>query len=271
MCSRYVDKKCSVCFGALDKNVNRIIVEICGHQKCRECFIKEEDGCSICQSISRESVSVEPAKDYLGNLAGSNQNEIDETNEKEPIEKYDEISHIVAVTQDGIGQSYKCLLCKKTFKSRNNRKYHLFCDKTQSKPHSCEMCHKRFITQAHLKYHQSTHDTDKRFSCQHCSRIYSGEIALKKHLRKHKSKLILFLRVPFIHLMTSLYVFPTIDDFKYECEQCSEKFIYKEQLNLHRNRHNDVFHECPDCRKRFLVKSNFTKHLQSHSGKSVDE
>lgn len=187
MCSRYVDKKCSVCSGALDKNVNRrIIVEICGHQKCRECFIKEEDGCSICQSNSRESISNEPANDRrLGN-------EIDAANEKEPIEKYDKISHIVMVSQDGIGQFYKCLLCKKSFKSRNNRKYHLFCDKTQSKPHSCEICHKRFITQAHLKYHQSTHDTDKRFSCPHCSRIYSGEIALKKHLRKHKSKLILF-------------------------------------------------------------------------------
>lgn len=62
-----------------------------------------------------------------------------------------------------------------------------------------------------------------------------------------------------------------VDDFKYECEQCTEKFIYKEQLNLHRNRHNDVYYECPDCRKRFLVKSNFTKHLQSHSGKSLDK
>lgn len=192
MCSRYVDTKCSVCFGALDKNVNRIVVEMCGHQKCRECFIKEENGCSICQTISSESVKVssesvgEPANDRMGNP-----NEIDEANEKEPIEKYDEISHIVMITEDGVGQYYKCLLCKKSFKSRNNRKYHLFCDKTQSKPHSCEMCHKRFITQAHLKYHQSTHDTDKRFSCQHCSRIYSGEIALKKHLRKHKSKLIL--------------------------------------------------------------------------------
>lgn len=200
MFTRYVDKKCSICSGALDKNVKRIIVEICGHQKCRECFIKEEDGCSICELSSRESVSGEPTNDYLGNAEVSNQNEVDEANEKEPTEKHDEIAHIVTVCEDGVAQCYKCLLCKKSFKSRNNRKYHLFCDKTLSKPFGCEMenefgemCHKRFITHAHLKYHQSTHDTDKRFACQHCSRIYSGEIALKKHLRKHKSKLVDFI------------------------------------------------------------------------------
>lgn len=133
MCSRYVDKKCSVCFRALDKRVNRIIVEICGHQKCRECFIKEEDGCSICQSISHESVSDEPAHDGPENSEATIQNGINETNGKEPIEKYNEISHIVTVTQDGVGKIYKCMLCKKSFKSPNNRRYHLFCDKTQLK------------------------------------------------------------------------------------------------------------------------------------------
>lgn len=57
-----------------------------------------------------------------------------------------------------------------------------------------------------------------------------------------------------------------LDDLKYECQECDEKFIYKEQLNIHRNRHKNIFHKCPECDKRFLIKSNFTKHIQIHSG-----
>lgn len=56
------------------------------------------------------------------------------------------------------------------------------------------------------------------------------------------------------------------DDFKHQCPQCAEKFLYKEQLNIHQNRHNNIFHKCPECDKRFLIKSNLTKHIQNHTG-----
>lgn len=61
------------------------------------------------------------------------------------------------------------------------------------------------------------------------------------------------------------------DDLKYQCTQCDEKFLYKEQLNIHQNRHNNVFHKCLECGKRFLIKSNLTKHIQSHSGENRSE
>lgn len=63
-------------------------------------------------------------------------------------------------------------------------------------------------------------------------------------------------------------LFALADDFKYQCGQCAERFLYKEQLNIHQNRHNNIFHKCPqaDCGKRFLIKSNLTKHIQNHTG-----
>lgn len=73
-----------------------------------------------------------------------------------------------------------------------------------------------------------------------------------------------------VNLIKIVKLFIYLDDFKYECDQCNEKFIYKEQLNIHLNRHNDVFHSCNECGKRFLIKSNYTKHLQAHSGNFVN-
>lgn len=186
MCSRLAETQCSVCCRTLDKGTNRIIVEICGHQKCRECFIKEEEGCSVCKGNNStqddKSVEIESPENQ------NHEDDIDAVDEKLNAESNDETSHIITVNKEGSSLSYRCTICHKTFKSRNNRKYHLFCDKNRSKPFRCEICDKQFITLAHLKYHQSTHDTDKRFACQHCDRIYSGDIALKKHLRKHQSK-----------------------------------------------------------------------------------
>lgn len=214
MCSRYVESQCSVCRRYLDQSSCRIIVEICGHQKCRECFITEEDGCSICKQYSQQKLK-NGQNTFLSNEdAGpeiNQQNQID-VNEgqisqnqivangaisSESVIKvkksYDEkpddnLSHIIPTT-NGSGKilSYNCTICQKTFKSKTNRKYHLFCDKNRAKPFQCNQCDKQFITQAHLKYHESTHQTDQKFVCKFCHRIYLREIALKKHLRKHTS------------------------------------------------------------------------------------
>ncbi|XP_055304428.1 zinc finger protein 25-like [Sitodiplosis mosellana] len=253
MCSRYAETQCCVCCRFLDQSSSRIIVEICGHQKCRECFIKEEDGCSICarnkgrecpSEIDRRSNGHESSFEVIPSSSESvkvlNAGRAGEAPFAGEINE--DVSHIITMNENGDEVRYKCTICQKSFKSRNNRKYHVFCDKTRSKPFQCNQCDKQFITLAHMNYHQSTHNTDKQFACPHCQKIYSGPIALKKHMKKHQN------------------------DFKYQCSQCDEKFLYKEQLNIHQNRHNNVFHKCSECGKRFLVKSNLTKHIQSHSG-----
>lgn len=182
MCSLLSETRCSVCYRTLDKSTNRIIVEICGHQKCRECFIKEEEGCSICKA-TKQSLTID---ENVPEKCTEIQENLDDS--KSDVESsIGKASHIITVNEDGTSLLYKCTICQKTFKAKNNRNYHLFCDKSRSKPFHCEICNKQFITLAHFKYHQSTHE-EKRFSCQHCNRIYSGEIALKKHLRKHQSE-----------------------------------------------------------------------------------
>lgn len=207
MCS-HAETQCSVCQRCLDQSSNRIILEICGHKKCRECFIKEEDGCSICSQNNKQS-SFEnhinsqderiPWSDDCVKTAGiqSQTTEIAEDelniiktagNKSQTTEIAEDGLHIITTNENGDDMLYKCTICQKSFKSRNNRKYHLFCDKTRSKPFQCNQCDKQFITLAHMNYHQSTHNTNTQFSCAHCQKVYSGRIALKKHMKKHQSK-----------------------------------------------------------------------------------
>lgn len=60
------------------------------------------------------------------------------------------------------------------------------------------------------------------------------------------------------------YLFP--DDRRYKCVECNEGFVYKHELDIHRNKHQNIYYKCPECEKQFLVKSNYTKHVQIHSG-----
>lgn len=188
MCSRYGEAECCICHRHLGQSNNRIIVEICGHQKCRECFIKEEDGCSVCSKNA-----IQHQNDTHLAIPSSSSDHIQTEESRQNAELNEIASHIITTTTSDNELRYQCTICQKCFKSRNNCKYHLFCDKTRTKPFQCNQCDKQFITHAHMNYHQSTHSNDKQFACSHCQKVYSGEIALKKHLRKHQSKNILIL------------------------------------------------------------------------------
>lgn len=51
MCTNPVNIfNCPQCHSIIDLGSNRIVVESCGHQKCRSCFIKEENGCAECRT-----------------------------------------------------------------------------------------------------------------------------------------------------------------------------------------------------------------------------
>lgn len=196
MCSRYAEAQCCICSRNSGQSNNRIIIETCGHQKCWECLIKEENGCSLCSKNGQEcgdSASAIPSSSGSdggdGKCAENDEHEEGGIDCALTADIIQDASHIITIADHVDGTvRYKCTICQKQFKSRNNCKYHLFCDKSRSKPFQCNQCGKQFITLAHMNYHQSTHSIDKRFPCTQCQKVYSGEIALKKHLKKHQSK-----------------------------------------------------------------------------------
>lgn len=203
MCSTSTQLKCSICNGST--TTNRIIVETCGHQKCRECFIREEDGCSICTAANASHATEENRNqmpmssqpdDFSGGIEQDKrvsviENVLISTNSTPSTTapaKMKRPAHIT-VRQDDSGKviEYTCTLCKKSFKSRNNQQYHLYCDKSIPKPFECARCGKQFITQSHLHYHEQAHE-NQVFRCNICDRVFSAQIGLRKHARKHTSK-----------------------------------------------------------------------------------
>lgn len=230
MCSQSERFQCSVCGEVCSSAVNRIIVDACGHRKCRKCLIAEDNGCSICRL--REAKATDESQTERA------------TTEMHPSAPPSRSNYAhITVQRDNKGKAitYTCSICEKTFASRNNQKYHLYCDRKQRKPFECDQCRKQFITQSHLNYHVKTHRGDKH-TCNICNRIFAGENGLRKHSRKHSNEM------------------------SYACSVCDQKFMYKEQLNSHENQHKNKYFKCGECGKSFLVKSNFTKHLLRHSG-----
>lgn len=106
---------------------------------------------------------------------------------KTSIVNYPNTSHIQKIKVKN-STSFKCLICQKQFKSRNNKKYHFYCDQKLKKPWECDLCDKTFITLFHYQYHMKTHSNSEWFACTQCDKKYMREISLKKHLKKHNSK-----------------------------------------------------------------------------------
>lgn len=50
-----IENICPICKHNFDSYNNRLIVEICGHKKCRTCLIYEENGCAECKYIQNIS------------------------------------------------------------------------------------------------------------------------------------------------------------------------------------------------------------------------
>lgn len=260
------ETQCGVCHNIFDHSLNRIIIEACGHRKCRECLIKEVDGCSLCAQRQQNEEIEHVLPGAVNIKSSSDDTNESSTNVSQSLLTAENVQISNVIEFDG---GYKCIICQRCFKSRNNRKYHQFCNTNQKKPLKCNQCDRQFITVAHLKYHQSVHDGVQKFPCRYCGKIYTRDTILKKHMRKHQSKdLSRFFRTKMkIFIDLSIFYFGWLtDDRRYKCTECGESFVYKQQLNIHRNKHKNIYHKCTECDKRFLIKSNFKKHMQIHSG-----
>lgn len=172
--------ECPQCHQQIDKqNKGRIVTETCGHSKCRNCFIKEEFGCVKCLTL--QSPCGKDGNNGLGNeeteeerVECSNQlsDGIDKYSnhlkdiqvleelvihlpqterirkkriihlpQKKKIKTFKYPSHLSWQTVNGKTE-FECKICNKTFRSKSNRKYHLYCDKSVEKPFSCARCAK---------------------------------------------------------------------------------------------------------------------------------
>lgn len=164
------------------QNKDRIVTEACGHSKCRNCFIKEESGCVKClssktcvdqhrshsdpdvKSVIKNNDIIQMTHkpliklDHVGTSSSkskpkdirvleeviikpSNSSECFTIPRMKDTQKWKYPSHITRQTVNGKTE-FTCKICKKSFRSKSNRRYHLYCDETVEKPFNCTKCSK---------------------------------------------------------------------------------------------------------------------------------
>jgi len=129
---------------------------------------------------------------------------------------------------------YVCQLCQKEFKpralyNRHVRRRH----GNLPKRHICDICQKRFLEGYELKNHLKLHSAVKERKCQKCEYQCNSITYMRRHEMKHDNR------------------------FNFECEECHQGFLAKNQLDAHRDRKHGQggeLYPCPTCSKTYSSK-----------------
>lgn len=266
---------CGVCH----ETSSRLIKEAhCGHEKCRACFIAEENGCVECNRKPPQKRESERSIEKV------------QAKSKRP-------THIIKESES----SYSCTICKKKF-ARNSQYYHFYCDQSINKPFRCSVCKKSFRTSAHLKYHTEEHDSIK-FTCDICSKDFAKKTVLMKHMKLHSKVKQKCVECEAVfkdeacykqHMNNHANIFPhkcTICNktfnsnsslkkhrtvihqasfaTSFPCDICGKQFMYKSSFNVHIQTHNKMkkLQECNECQQMFTNQKSFARHLDTHRKK----
>ncbi|XP_037029804.1 zinc finger and BTB domain-containing protein 24-like [Bradysia coprophila] len=264
-----------------NQSTDGIVTEACGHSKCRKCFIKES-GCVRCLSTKPHDDQLPPQpsvkkvldsgdimhmkhvpaiskfdsgtgrslsnpkdirilEEVIIKVPSNGHGGFDYPRLKEPA-KFKYPSHITRQLVNG-KLEFECTICKKKFRSKSNRKYHLYCDDSVEKPFNCSKCSKTFATRNHLEYHENRHN-NVQYKCDECDRTFLSRVSLQKHSKVHTN------------------------DFRYVCDHCDRKFYAKSDLILHMYSHktSPLPFQCDECDKSFSAKFKLNQHIMTHQG-----
>jgi len=137
-------------------------------------------------------------------------------------------------------KGYPCNLCNKYFATSSRLKRHAVTH-SDARPYACTKCEKAYSSKGTLTLHMFKH-SNKKFTCNICSRSYSGPQYLQGHIKsKHRE----------------------LDD-RFKCQFCGAKFLSGYKLNRHMQSHlGEKVLSCNQCTMTFNEKSELKKHLSN--------
>ncbi|MCJ8743299.1 hypothetical protein PDJAM_G00092290 [Pangasius djambal] len=154
--------------------------------------------------------------------------------------------------------SYKCVPCKMSFKTRFQASVH------QRKRHrkliySCPSCEKSFESMKAWTRHRTEHKEEKPQRCTDCGEECASLQALVAHSKTHN-------HVVSESLPTSEKAAPPPKPAPGECKFCGETFTPIELRN-HLKTHPEFRpHQCDHCGRCFANLSNLLAHISNHTG-----
>lgn len=173
-------------------------------------------------------------------------------------------------------EPFECDICKKTFDSKFQMIGHI---KAHGQLLVCDNCNKSFRYEYHLNRHRMVCDGVKVFSCTLCTRFFSEEKQMKRHMsymhqissktnNKYKCDKCDFetnsSRALTKHLRTHLSERP------YQCSICAKSFHTPSYLKIHMRFHTgERPFQCAECGKGFVSNSILMCHIQTHGEKNI--
>uniref|UniRef100_A0A336LRP4 CSON002251 protein n=1 Tax=Culicoides sonorensis TaxID=179676 RepID=A0A336LRP4_CULSO len=142
---------------------------------------------------------------------------------------------------------YLCNLCKRSFKSTHQIRYHQYCDDKIEKPYKCDQCSVQYRTSYQLKQHQQLH-SDICYECTECSKKFAHDASAKKHYKKH--------------FQTSESRKKLIPKGVFPCEMCDKIFARKDYLKKHMICHDEIKRfKCEHCNRSYARNNALKFHV----------
>ncbi|CAC5362036.1 KRAB [Mytilus coruscus] len=176
----------------------------------------------------------------------------------------------------------KCEPCQRVFKTRNRLLMHeqsyAHCKKsgqkfTLERNFLCTECGKSFYQWKYLKIHMICHNTEKLYTCKHCSYKSPHSGAVKSHMKRHfeseRTHLCELCGACF-HANNNLRIHMTFkhnDVRNFSCSSCSSKFKSRqEQIRHTKLHHSENNMEKCFCGKEYRHRASLRKHMKSVHG-----
>ncbi|XP_016978083.1 zinc finger protein 571 [Drosophila rhopaloa] len=155
-----------------------------------------------------------------------------------------------------VRHTLECNICHRGFYKSSLLKAHMM-QHEGLKPYTCVLCGKSYaranLLDAHLR--EMHHNTFERvnYPCPTCHKVYTADRSLKYHLKRAHQ------RNQKIESPGSMHI----------CEECGKSFVRKALLTRHKRIHakmEDRRYTCEICDQRFYTKENMVDHLQRKHG-----
>ncbi|KAH9503546.1 hypothetical protein Btru_068156 [Bulinus truncatus] len=140
---------------------------------------------------------------------------------------------------------FQCTKCGNKYTTPEALEHHM---STTSHDYKCPHCSKQFTCERFLRRHLPIHGSEGQFECQQCKKKFKTEYYLKSHILIHTGE------TPFI------------------CDICQAAFNRKDKLKRHMTIHDLVKkYRCPfrslaGCLKEFNRQDKLKAHIVTHSG-----